>query len=472
MKPMSLKLRLSLLVSLLTVTIILVLSIVAYIEVEESLLRYIDEVLRAMAEGIGATLDENEAAESREIELRAIVGEGAAKGITWCRIWADSSEEDLFASDLPGHVDRTLLMNPPKARRPDVGASALFNVVGSVHVDTKYRYRVIWVRRAHDQDVWNILVGRSSHYVHHEMTEFYQLLLLLGTGLMLLAFLLTPILLSLGLHPVKQVGDQLQTITSKNLKQECSTSEVVPELKPFVAALDGMLVRLDEAMRQQEQFIADATHELRTPVAVVKSTLQATRLLPRNTAEYEQGIDDSLQDLARLERLIEQLLSLARLEGTKEMSTTVVCLNSLLHDTIRTFNTRAAQQGGRIVFAESPITWVRGDESQLRQLFGNLLDNALRYGPAGGTIQVEMEDATDHRVTISVHDEGGRIPPEALSHLFERFYRVDSSRAQASGGNGLGLAIVREIAERHGGTVEITSDPHAGTRVAVHLPRL
>ena len=113
-----------------------------------------------------------------------------------------------------------------------------------------------------------------------------------------------------------------------------------------------------------------------------------------------------------------------------------------------------------------------GDEGQLRQLFDNLLDNALRYGPAGGTVRIALDDETDHRITVSVHDEGGRIPPEALSHLFERFYRVDSSRAQASGGSGLGLAIVREIVGRHDGEVEITSDPQTGTRVAVHLPML
>ena len=136
------------------------------------------------------------------------------------------------------------------------------------------------------------------------------------------------------------------------------------------------------------------------------------------------------------------------------------------------FDVRAAQQGGRIIFIESPVIWVKGDESQLRQLFSNLLDNALRYGPPKGTVQIKLENGVDNRTTVSVHDEGGRIPPEALAHLFDRFYRVDSSRSQASGGSGLGWAITQEIAHRHEGDVEITSDPHTGTLVTVHLPKL
>ena len=472
MKPLSIKLRLSLLISLLTLAIILVVSVVAYIEVQESLLRNIDELLRVVGEGILAALDGQEDAAALDVELGSIIGSDNPGVPVWCRIWTEGTEEDLFSSGLLDYVNWAVLLDVLPDEQPKVGQSIFFSTPDEIASDGEHPYRVLWMRCLQDQAVINVLVGRSSHYVHHELTEFYQLLLVVGTGLTLLAFLLTPILISLGLRPVEQVGAQLQTITRKNLKQERWTPEVVPELKPFIAALDDMLARLHEAMRQQEQFVADAAHELRTPVAVVKSTLQTIRLRPRNTPEYEQGIDESLQDLARLERLIGQLLSLARLEGTDEMSTAKVCLNSLLDDTIRTFENRAAQEGGRIVLAESPVTWVRGDEDQLRQLFGNLLDNALRHGPAGGTVHVRMEDASDGGVMVFVCDEGGHIPPETLAHLFERFYRVDSSRAQTSGGSGLGLAIVREIADRHGGTVAITSDPQAGTCVAVHLPRL
>ncbi len=471
MKPLSIKLRLSLLASLLTLTIILIVSIVAYVEVQESLLRNVDEILRAMGEGIVAAFDEHENPEARAAEFRAIVG-SSSKRRAWCRIWIDGRAEDLYSNGVSDLPDRTLLTHSPSAESPAIGASSFFNIVERVDGDDDHQYRVLWMRRLQDQEVVNVLVGRSSHYVYHELAEFYQLLLIVGISLTFFAFLAAPILISWGLRPVAQAGAQLQSITYKNLKQAQGRSETVPELRPFMTALDEMLARLDKAARQQEQFVADAAHELRTPVAVIKSTLQTARLQRRNAAEYEQGIDESLQDLGRLERLIEQLLSLARLEEMNApYQLTDVCLNRVLEEIIRMFDARAAQRGGRIVFSASPVRTVKGDESQLRQLFCNLLDNALRYGPAGGTVSVRITDGPDNCVTVFVHDEGGEVPPDAVAHLFDRFYRVDSSRAQASGGSGLGLAIVWEIVRRHDGEVTITSDPQAGTQVTVHLPK-
>jgi two-component system, OmpR family, heavy metal sensor histidine kinase CusS len=472
MKPVSIRLRLSLLVSLLTLTIILVVSVVAYVELEESLLGNVDEILRAMGEGIVATLDEHEDADSREAEFQSIIGNGHSGDSAWCQIWMDGNEKDLFSSGLSNHPRRELLLERLPEEQPDVGETSFFNVVGENERDKKHSYRAIWIRRVQEGEAVNVLVGRSSHYVSHELTEFYQLLLIVGASLTLLAFLLTPVLISWGLRPIAQAGTQLQTITHKSLKQERGGAATVPELKPFMAALDDMLARLDEAMRQQEQFIADAAHELRTPVAVAKSTLQTTKLQRRTVAEYEESIDETLQDVGRLEQLIEQLLSLARLETPEKLRTSVdVRLDAVLGEMAGVFDVRMAQQNGRVIFSEAASTWVRGDENELKQLFSNLLDNVLRHGPRGGTVRVKLEDEADNRVTVSIRDEGGQIPPDAVAHLFDRFYRVDSSRSQASGGSGLGLAIAREIARRHGGDIEIVSDLQTGTTASVHLPR-
>ena len=472
MKPLSIKLRLSLLVSLLTLTIIIVVSVVAYVELQESLLKNIDEVLRAMGEGIVATLDEHEHAASRDAEFRSIIGNRNSRGSAWCRIWIDGRGNDLFASDLPEEVQREPLFNPPSTEQPKVGENTLFNVVGSTEHGKANPYRAIWMRRVQDEEVVNVLVGRSSHNVYHELGEFYRLLLFVGAGLTLFAFLAVQAVISWGLSPVAQAGAQLQAITHKSLGQTRERSEIAPELKPFMAALDDMLARLDQAMQQQGQFIADAAHELRTPVAVFKSTLQTICLQRRTAAEYEESINEALLDVARLERLVEQLLSLARLERPEMLHSQVrFRLDALLAETLETFDGQAARQNGRVVLAPTDAVWVQGDESELRQLFGNLLDNALRYGPPGGTVRVAVENGADGEIVVSVHDEGGHIPANALAHLFDRFYRVDASRAQTSGGSGLGLAIAREIARRHEGDIKITSNPRAGTVVSVHLPR-
>lgn len=472
MKPLSIKLRLSLLVSLLTVTIIVVVSVVSYVEQEESLLRNVDEILRAMGEGIAVVLDDPQDAESRKAELRSILGDPNGPSRTWCRIWADGNDSDWFVSGLTGGPHRNGFLDPPSEKRPRVGETSFLNVVDQTDQGKKAPYRALWMRRMREQTVVNVLVGRSSRHVYHELREFYRLLLIVGGSLTLLAFLAVPVLISWGLNPVAQASAQLGAITHKSLGQARQRSEIAPELKPFMTALDDMLRRLDQAMQQQGQFIADAAHELRTPVTVLKCTLQTINLQRRTAAEYKTSIDEALLDVGRLERLVEQLLSLARLERPDGWCKPVrLRLDALLGEMVEMFDACAARQGGRVLLSPVGPTWVTGDENELRQLFRNLLDNALGYGPPGGTVRVWVENEADHAVVVRVHDEGGHIPPEALAHLFDRFYRVDSSRSQTSGGSGLGLAIAREIARRHKGEVEITSNARAGTVVSVSLPR-
>jgi len=473
MSPMSIKLRLSLLVSLIAVAVILTVSIVAYVELEESLMDNVDDVLGAMGEGVVAALGEDEDSQNRVTALQSIVGRKDVRDPAWYRIWTDDGDQDLFASELPDDPYRELFLHPPIDKRPREGESSFFNLISSRDPDKKGACRAIWIRRFFGQEVVNVLVGRSSHYVYHELSEFYDLLLALGGGLTLLVFLLVPVFVSWGLNPITQASARLRTITHKSIGQQNSSgAEAPPELRPFVGALEGMLARLDKAMRQQEQFVADAAHELRTPVTIIKSTLQTARLKHRTSDEYEQDIDETLEDIGHLERLIGQLLSLAGFQARNEPTKpTEVRLDILLDGVVGIFDALAARQGGRVVLAEATCTSVTGDEDNLRQLFNNLIDNAVRHGPARGTVLVTLDTGPDSQVTVTVHDEGGHIPPEVLPHLFERFYRVDSSRSKASGGSGLGLAIAREIVLRHDGDITITSDPGAGTSVVVHLPR-
>ncbi len=233
-----------------------------------------------------------------------------------------------------------------------------------------------------------------------------------------------------------------------------------------------MLARLDTAIRQQEQFTADAAHDLRTPLAVMKSTLQTLQIRPRTVAEYQESVNDLLRDIDRMERLVQQLLTLARLDAIDTISDPAeIRLDLFLQSVADSFTDRAEQQGARLVFEQSAALSIRGDETELWQLFSNLLDNALRYGPPNGAVQITSENGSDSWATACVHDEGGTIPPDKLPRLFDRFYRVESSRSEASGGTGLGLAIAREIARRHGGDIAIISDPQGGTSVTVRLPR-
>ncbi len=470
MKPLSIRLQLSLMVSLLTLLIIIVLSIAAYIEFEESLLGNIDTTLRAMGEGIWAEIDEYDSRQHRETEFQAITGWDASAHHTRYWIWTEADKEWTFLSDPRTDPIMQQLLDPPQQEQPDVGESSLFTVVDKTQLGP---FRVIWMRYANDRDIVNILVARSCWYTYHEVGEFLQLLLVSGGSILLITFILVPKVISWGLRPITDAGERLEQITPRSLEQEGQIMNEVPaELRPFKTAMDGMLVRLNAAMKQQEHLTADVAHELRTPLATMKSTLQTLRMQPRPAVEYEEGIDDTLQDIERMERMVRQLLTLARLDAGDEIpDPEEIRMDTLLTALANAFEKRAGQQGAGVVCDSSAPVSIRGNETELRQLFTNLLDNALRYGPPKGTVRITLQDGPDPWVTACVHDEGGNIPPEKLPCLFDRFYRVDSSRSQASGGAGLGLAIARGIVLRHHGEIAITSDPQTGTSVIVRLPR-
>ena len=245
------------------------------------------------------------------------------------------------------------------------------------------------------------------------------------------------------------------------------------ELEVFRTAVTALLMRLDKALQQQKQFTADASHELRTPLAVAKSTLQVARTRDRDIGQYRRAIDETLEDLARMERLIQQLFILARMDADELVSQAVpVRLDVFLMKLAGTFDSRASRMGGRVVCEALPAVGVRGNEDLLIQLFSNLLGNAVEHGPAGGTIRVTLRAGTAGDCAVCIQDEGGNIPVEVLGRLFDRFYRADASRERATGGAGLGLAIARAIARHHGGDVAITSDRVSGTRVCVRLPQV
>jgi len=143
----------------------------------------------------------------------------------------------------------------------------------------------------------------------------------------------------------------------------------------------------------------------------------------------------------------------------------------LLGEIAKTYDEKVRPSGGKVLFEESSTTTVRGNLDELARLFNNVLENAVRYGPPGGTTRIALEGGPDGYATACIHDEGGNIPPEALPYLFDRFYRVDHSRSSSTGGAGLGLAIAREIVRRHNGEISITSDARSGTLVHIRLPR-
>lgn len=467
MKPLSLRLRASLLVSVVLVVAITTISTVAYIEFEKSHFHEIDLKLLGTANEIVASLKGRDGqGDLNEAVHRAVGGLGHDASISY-RIWMDGSSTDLVASGLSDGEHGRWLRGLAARAGPMPGRPLLANV-GSPGDE----HRAVWLRQEIEDGVVNIAVTSSSRVIWRELREFRILLPILGASLVVTSAVAVVLSIRWGLRPIRVTAERLDRITHPNAGTALFDDVEVPEeLRPFAAALMDMLGRLDKVLQQQKQFTSDAAHELRTPLAVAKSTLQATQMHQRQVDEYKSAIEDALKDVTRMERLTEELLVLARLDETHELAEMrEVRLDSLLADLVEVYDEKVRVSGGGVVLEEGPAASVRGDSDELIRLFCNILDNAVRYGPPGGTIRVGLKREPDNCATVCVHDAGGGIPPDDLPNLFDRFYRADHSRSSSTGGVGLGLAIAKEIARRHRGDISITSNSTSGTTVSVRLP--
>jgi signal transduction histidine kinase len=306
--------------------------------------------------------------------------------------------------------------------------------------------------------------------------EFYaggSLLLLLVTG-PLIAWLLQR-----GLAPLRELAARSAQVSANSWHFVAPPeARSTPELAPLTLALESVLDRLERAFLQQRQFVSDSAHELKTAVAVIKSSLQLLELRPRSVAEYKAGLERCLADTTRLEELTGQMLTLARVEsadhppespsaGAARHCPALACIERAAHH----LETVAALRSVRLecVYDISPDLAVPLDAEDCFILVTNLLLNAIQHSPAGSPVQL-CASVQDNRLHLSVRDEGEGIDASVLPHVFERFYRGDPSRNRATGGAGLGLAICKAIVERTGGTIALDTQPGRGATVAVQLP--
>jgi two-component system OmpR family sensor kinase len=233
-------------------------------------------------------------------------------------------------------------------------------------------------------------------------------------------------------------------------------------------AFDAMVEQLEHAFEAQRRFIADASHELRTPLTALSGMVEMLEIgADGGDRATQQRIQQALtREVDRMSRLVTEMLALSRLDGGDSL-TDVLRVDVLLADLRPSLEALAAGHDFQIDLA--PTLPLRGNHDQLSQVVVNLVENAAKYTPAGGRIQVSVE-STSAEVILRVADTGVGIPAVAMPRLFERFYRADASRARASGGFGLGLAISQAIVTAHGGTIEVASTVGQGSTFSVHLP--
>jgi two-component system OmpR family sensor kinase len=278
------------------------------------------------------------------------------------------------------------------------------------------------------------------------------------------------------LAPVARMTEQARQMSAEDLEKRLPVTNPYDELGRLAATFNELLSRVDDSLSQQRRFMADASHELRTPLSVMRTATGVTLEQPhRRETEYREALKVVDEQARRLTRIVTDMFTLARADaGQRALNRTEFCLDRLILECVRAAEILGAGRGVRIRVDELAETPYRGDEGLLRQLVINLLDNAVKHTPDQGEVRLTLK-SQDAQLKIIISDTGSGIPPEAQSHIFERFYRVDKSRSRSEAselgaGAGLGLSIAQWIAESHDGYVKLQRSDRAGSEFVVSLP--
>jgi heavy metal sensor kinase len=272
------------------------------------------------------------------------------------------------------------------------------------------------------------------------------------------------------LTPVDRIAASAERIGSHNLSERLPLQKTGDELERLSATLNRMIERLEEAFQHSRRFMADASHELRTPLTVLRGELESFVQEKTLTADSRERIGSALEEVERLVNIVEGLFAISRLDaGEAQAEWIQFDLAGLASATADQMSLLAEDKNIKVTCASANHVWVEGDRARMKQVVVNLLDNAIKFTPAGGTVSLAVR-GQDNTAVLEVRDTGAGIPHESLPRIFERFFRVDPARQRELGGAGLGLSIVKSICAAHHGHVEATSTLGQGSVFRVELP--
>jgi two-component system, OmpR family, sensor kinase len=324
--------------------------------------------------------------------------------------------------------------------------------------------------QAADGTRYRVEVGISSAGVEQTLRH---VLVMLAVGLPVAVGVAVAggfVLVRRALEPVAGMAAKAEDISQHNLSERLPVVQSGDELERLAVALNHMLARLEDAIHGSKQFVADASHELRTPLTVMRGELETLVQSGRLTADTRETLGSVLEDVERLREIVDSLFALSRLDaGEAPASWARFDLAELAATTAEQMSLLAEDKDIRVECAAHTAVTVSGDRARLKQVIVNLLDNAIKYTPRGGRVRLAVRAEGAYAV-LEVADDGVGIPPEALPHVFKRFYRVDVSRSREQGGAGLGLAIVKSICTAHGAEVEVVSTLGEGSCFRVRQP--
>jgi len=352
--------------------------------------------------------------------------------------------------------------------------ASLLTVIEERDQDDRHRLALRRVIIPSHNATYLVVAGSSLEPTDEELESLRDILAYVVPIALMLAGVGGWFLARQSLSPVAAMADRARKMSAENLSGRLPVANPRDELGRLAETVNDLLGRLEASITAQRQFMADASHELRTPVATTRTAANvALQQQHREELEYRETLTIIEQQAVRLSRIVDDMFTLARADaGTYPVRQTPMYLDEVVDEVVKAARVLASTRDVSIEAATIPSATLTGDEELVRRLIVNLLDNAIRYTPAGSTVRVDLEQASGG-YALSISDHGPGIPADVQPHIFERFYRADAARARrdgADGGAGLGLALARWIAEAHGGHLTLVRSSETGTTFTAFLP--
>src|SRR5262245_30588574 len=313
-------------------------------------------------------------------------------------------------------------------------------------------------------------VGEAYHHVEGTLHGLALIFIIILPAALALATGGGYLLIKRALKPVDELTRTAETITSRNLSERLPVPATGDEIERLSSTLNGMIERLEGSFRQAAQFTADASHELRTPLSILRGELEVALRRGEPESSGREVLESTLEETERLSKTVENLMVLSRLDsGELKLELSKFDLAALCRETVEQMRLLTEDKSILLICSSTERVDVTADALRIRQILINLIDNAIKYTPSGGNIEVQVLRRAGEAI-IEVADTGQGIPAESIPLVFNRFYRVDKARSRGTGGSGLGLAIAKSICELHGGRIVVNSVVGGGTRICVGIP--
>jgi len=459
--------RVALAVTIVLALGVLALSLAAYWRLSASLAMDLDRSLVREAEAFAGAMASGVTEDS---DVRA-----ATRTYLAARAQSSSTFHPVllvhFATGTPAVISNTdLLLETATGNRAALDVATAKSAFVDLTFGTE-RYRATTVPvRASDGTIVAVFEAALPTSATREIgTQLLATMLGLGTTIVVIGALVAVLVARAALRPLARAASTAATITQSSLGDRIEYAGPDDEVGEMARAINAMLDRLESAFGEQRRFTADASHELRTPLAVIAGHAEMLRSLEMEPAERAEELALISDEVARMGRLVDDLLALARLESGGAGPHQPLEVSTLLAEAAA----RGRGLGDRtITVAAASDLWVSGDPDQLMQALLNLVGNAVAHTRPGGTITLSATAPQPGLVHITVADDGPGIRREDLDRVFDRFYRVQGPRGADSGGSGLGLAITRRLVELHGGTVAASNRAGSGAVFGIELPRI